>query len=170
VELLVGIDRSSPSNALATSFGGRFSRGLLAGVRLGDDLQTGSPTLSSLGGQRPYSNSPIAGALLQVDLHADLCLEADGIYRPLHATVFPSALGPGGHYAVLTWEFPAPAKYRFHAGHGWRPSVEVGPSFRLDGNFNGPTPSHYGITTGTGCGGAGLEIEDRAGRALYPMG
>lgn len=33
----------------------------------------------------------------------------------------------------------------------------LGPSFRLDGNFNGTVPSHYGVTAGAG-------VEARLGR------
>jgi hypothetical protein len=152
VELLVGVSRNSTSTAFASAFGKRFSLGLLVGAGLGDDLESGTPTLAGGGAQRSDSNSLIAGALLEVDIHRDLYLEADGIYRPLHATVLPSALGPGMRYAVLTWEFPVLAKYKFRGARAWRPFAELGPAFRLDGNFNGPTPAHYGAT-----GGAGVE-------------
>ena len=148
MELLVGFDRGS--GAFGGAFGKRLSVGLLAGVGLGDDLETANVNDFNFTGQHPDSNSPIVGGLLEVNLYRGLYVEADGFYRPLHATVLPGPLGPGSRYAVLTWEFPVLAKYKLRPEHRWRPVGELGPSFRLDGNFNGPTPSHYGITAGSG--------------------
>ena len=42
------------------------------------------------------------------------------------------------------------AKYKFRETRAWQPFAEFGPSFRLDGNFNGPMPSHYGVAAGAG--------------------
>jgi hypothetical protein len=107
------------------------------------------PPFSS--GERSDANSFIAGASIEVALHGRLSLEANGIYRPLHATNLGTEEGDI-RFAVLTWEFPILAKYRFRTARRWQPFLEAGPSFRLDGNFNGPTPSHYGAA-----GGAGIE-------------
>ncbi|MBL8179269.1 MAG: hypothetical protein JNK48_31620, partial [Bryobacterales bacterium] len=53
-------------------------------------------------------------------------------------------------WAVLTWEFPVLLKYKLVPQRRLRPFAALGPSFRLDGNFNGPRPSHYGITAAVG--------------------
>jgi hypothetical protein len=143
VEFLVGFDRPTESAGWANAFGSRFSAGVLVGLGLGDDLQVPSST------QRSESNSAIAGILLEFALHGPLSLEADGIYRPLHAHELGTVEG-GLRWAVLTWEFPVLAKYKFPSTRAGRLFVELGPSFRLDGNFNGPMPSHYGVTAGAG--------------------
>lgn len=149
VEFLVGFARRSESGGWASGFGKRLSAGVLAGVGLGDDLQTSNNPSYFSAGQRSDSNSPIVGVLLEFALYRELSLEANGIYRPLHATDLSTVEGDL-RFAVLTWEFPVMAKYRFRPFRTWRPFVELGPSFRLDGNFNGPMPSHYGVTTGAG--------------------
>jgi hypothetical protein len=148
VEILVGAERPSGAD-WAEGFGKRISIGVLAGVGLGDDLKTSSVPPPFASGERSDANSLIAGASLEVALHGRLSLEADGIYRPLHATNLGTEAGDI-RFAVLTWEFPLMAKYRFGAARRWRPFLQAGPSFRLDGNFNGPMPSHYGAAGGTG--------------------
>jgi hypothetical protein len=156
IEFLVGIDRSSESSGWATAFGKRFSPGVLVGVGLGNDLQTDPNPTPFSGGTHSESNSTIAGLILEFNLYRNLFLEADGIYRPLHAVSLSTEAG-STRYAVLTWQFPVMAKYKFRPSSAWRPFAELGPSFRLDGNFNGPVPSHYGLTAGGG-------IEARLGR------
>ncbi len=42
----------------------------------------------------------------------------------------------------------------------------LGPSFRLDGNFNGTVPSHYGDVTANGGGISRNEVETLAGFAF----
>jgi hypothetical protein len=84
--------------------------------------------------------------LLEFDVYKNLAVAANGIYRPLHG------VEGSVRFAVLTWEFPVLAKYKFRPSRAMRPFVELGPAFRTDGNFNGPRPSHYGVT-----GGAGVE-------------
>src|ERR1019366_8157109 len=111
VEFLVGVDRNSESG-WATGFGKRLSVGILAGIALGDDLKVASTPSPFSGSQRSESNSPIVGALLEFAIYRSLSLEADGIYRPLHAREL-STLEGDVRFAVLTWEFPVMAKYKF---------------------------------------------------------
>ena len=148
-EFLVGLDQYSGSGEWASAFGRRFSGGVIAGVGVGDDLRTSNTPSFFSAGQRSDSNSPIVGAILEFSIYHDLFLEANGIYRALHATDLSIPEGDV-RYAVLTWEFPVLAKYKLRSFHTLRPFVELGPSFRLDGNFNGPTPSHYGVSGGVG--------------------
>jgi hypothetical protein len=136
---------NNPKRGWAAGFGKRFSLGVLAGIGWGDDLKTTRQPTPFSAGQRPDSNSPIFGALLEFAIHRDLSVEADGIYRALHATDLATIEGDV-RFAVLTWEFPLMAKYRISSFRGGRPFVELGPSFRLSGNLHGPAPSHYGIT------------------------
>ena len=150
VEFLVGVERGDSGSGWANAFGLRFSIGVLAGVGLGDDLRAAKSSESFLVLETPESNSPIAGVTVELELGRSLFLETDGLYRALHAT--DSSSDGRVRFAVLTWEFPVLAKYKFRQSHRARPFVELGPSFRVDGNFNGPTPSHYGVT-----GGAGVE-------------
>lgn len=156
VEFLVGFDQTTGPGGWATGFGKKLSVGVLAGVGLGDDLKTATTFSAFSKGQRSDANSPVAAVLIEFALYRELYLEADGLYRPLHATNLST---PGGdvRYAVLTWEFPVMAKHKFRPSTTLRPFAELGPSFRLDGNFNGPLPSHYGVTGGVG-------LEGRAGR------
>jgi hypothetical protein len=144
VEALVAFEQAATNPGWTSGFGRRFSPGVLIGVGLGDDLRLRQASPSSFI-ERSESNSAIFGMLLEFDVDENLAVEANGIYRPLHGS-------DGVRFAVLTWEFPVLAKYRFQPFHEMRPFVELGPSFRSDGNFNGPAPSHYGVT-----GGAGLE-------------
>jgi hypothetical protein len=65
----------------------------------------------------------------------------DALYRALHFTDSPGT--------VVTWQFPVLAKYRFSLG-SMNPFIEVGPSFRTQGNLNGTDPSNYGATAGLG--------------------
>ncbi len=151
VEFLVGFDPTAATSAWGGTFGRKLSIGVLAGVGLGDDLRPAQASIYPRGYERPDANSPIFGALLEFQVYRNFFVEADGIYRSLHATDLSTAEGDV-RFAVLTWEFPVLAKYKVRLLHRVRPFAELGPSFRLDGNFNGPTPSHFGVT-----GGAGLE-------------
>ena len=156
VEALVAFEHAATNEGWTSAFGRKFSPGILVGVGLGDDLRLPQTSPDSLT-ERSESNSPIFGVLLEFEVYKNLVLAANGIYRPLHGTE------GSVRFAVLTWEFPVLAKYKFRPSHPLRPFVELGPSFRTDGNFNGPRPSHYGIT-----GGAGLEA--RVGKVkISPM-
>ena len=66
----------------------------------------------------------------------------------------------GSPSPVITWEFPALAKYRFR-WRSWSPFLEAGPSFRTAGNLNGSNPSHYGIAAGAG---AEISLESSVSR------
>lgn len=140
VEALVAFSHAATNPGWTSAFGRKFSPGVLVGIGLGDDLRLPQGSV-----ERSESNSPIYGALLEFGIGESWAVEVNGIYRALH--------GRGGpRFAVLTWEFPVLAKYKLRPSQAMRPFVELGPSFRTDGNFNGPRPSHYGIT-----GGAGVE-------------
>ena len=104
-----------------------------------------------------YSSSEryIVGGLLELQLPKNWSIEVDGLYHPLRfnsAAILPNGtLNSVSPSPVITWEFPALAKYRFR-WRSWRPFLEAGPSFRAAGNLNGSNPSHYGVA-----GGAGVE-------------
>ncbi len=94
----------------------------------------------------------IAGGMLELKLPQNWSIEVDALFHPLrfdenhyaNGTLFNVQPLP-----VVTWEFPALAKYRFRGG-SWRPFLEAGPSFRTAGNLNGTNPSHYGLALGAG--------------------
>jgi hypothetical protein len=102
-----------------------------------------------------YSDSEhyIVGGMLEFQLPKDWSVEVDGLFHPLRfefGTILPNGTLIGGSPSpVVTWEFPALAKYRFHWG-SWRPFLEAGPTFRTAGNLNGSNPSHYGAAAGAG--------------------
>ncbi len=148
VEFLVGVSPGGRDSLVARSITRRLSAGVLVGAGLGDDLRAAKSGGDFPIQQTPESNSLIAGILVEFTLGAGLSVEADGIYRPLHGV--DSSADGRVRFAVLTWEFPVLLKYRFLSSHRARPFAELGPSFRADGNFNGPTPSHYGVTGGLG--------------------
>jgi hypothetical protein len=85
MELVVGIAQGEGSSGLAGGFGRRLSVGLVAGVGLGDDLHPASSTQWFEVNETPDSNSLVAGLMVEVELHGPLSIEADGLYRPLHA-------------------------------------------------------------------------------------
>ena len=102
-----------------------------------------------------YSSSQhyIVGAMLELRLPKNWSIEVDGLYHPLRfnsAGMLPNGtLTSVSPSPVITWEFPALAKYRFR-WRSWRPFLEAGPSFRTAGNLNGSNPSHYGVLAGAG--------------------
>jgi hypothetical protein len=155
VELLVGVAQGEGTGGWAGGFGRKLSIGAVVGVGVGDDLHAASSSQWFQVNETPESNSLVAGLMLEVALHGSLSLEADGLYRLLHAV--DSSLDGRVRFAVLTWEFPVLAKYRLPTIRALRPVAELGPTFRADGNFNGPTPSHYGAAAGVG-------VEARVGR------
>jgi hypothetical protein len=95
----------------------------------------------------------IIGGMLEFQLPKDWSIEVDGLYHPLRfdsAAILPNGtLNSVSPSPVITFEFPALAKYRFR-WRGWRPFLEAGPSFRTAGNLNGSSPSHYGVAAGAG--------------------
>jgi hypothetical protein len=144
VEFIVGIDRPSSGGAPFSVFGHRLNAGLIAGLGLGSDFQTGSLFPQ----QRPEANSGLYGLLLEAPLAGNWALEVDGLYRPLHGTTVEGARTV--RFAHLTWEFPVLAKYRLPLNRRVRPFVEGGPSFRSEGNLNLRPVSHVGATFGGG--------------------
>lgn len=144
VEALVAFEHAATNAGWTSALGRRFSPGVLVGVGLGDDLRL--PQASVIGTpERSESNSPVYGVLLEFGVNEEWAVDLNGIYRALHGY-------DGQRFAVLTWEFPVLAKYKLPPSQAIKPFIELGPSFRTDGNFNGPRPSHYGFT-----GGAGVE-------------
>ena len=91
--------------------------------------------------------------MLEYQFPKDWSIEVDGLFHPLRfdfGTILPNGTLIGGSPSpVMTWEFPALAKYRFR-WRSWRPFLEAGPSFRTAGNLNGTNPSHYGVAAGAG--------------------
>lgn len=136
LEILTSVAWGTSSDPLHAA-GHRLSLGVLGGLSLlGEFYDPYGGVTERIG----Y----LAGASGQVELHRDLTLEADAIYKPLH-----SSLGGGQGITVLTWDFPVLAKYHV-AKLGRAPFVEAGPSFRAAGNLNGYNPSHFGVTAGAG--------------------
>jgi hypothetical protein len=92
-----------------------------------------------------------------------LSVEIDALYRPMNLTM--AGVRPDGSLhsispaTVVTWQFPALAKYRF-GSRSLRPFIETGPSFRVAGNLNNAAPSAYGGTAGAG-------VEAHAGRLKF---
>jgi len=132
------------------SFAQNLSIGLIGGVSATDATRD----LTDLNHIHTYSPSKdwIAGAAFELHLRSNLSLEADAMYRELHAKwAFiepdgtPNSVSPAN---VVTWEIPILVKYHFRIG-GLNPFIEAGPSFRTTGNLNF-NPSHHGVTAGVG--------------------
>jgi hypothetical protein len=145
LEFLTSVAWGTSSDPLHGT-GHRLSLGVIGGVSLlGEFYYPASGVRERVG----Y----LAGASGQVELHQDLALEVDAVYKPLQAS-----FSPGQGFTVLSWDFPVLAKYHV-AKLGRAPFVEAGPSFRAAGNLNGYNPSHFGVTAGAGA-------ETRTGWAL----
>ncbi len=113
----------------------------------------GAPTdafeASANSGQYFRSESPgyLVGATLEYYLPQSFSIEVDALFRELRLTdIAGTQISP---MAVVTWEFPVLAKYRFH-GTKLTPFLEAGPAFRSAGNLNEANPSHAGFTAGAG--------------------
>jgi len=144
-EFLTSLAWGTPSAPVHVS-GRRVSLGVIGGSSpIGEFYYPGSGVKERIGF--------LGGASGQLELRDGLALEVDAIYKPLR-----NGVGGGQKFTVLTWDFPALAKYR-SAKWGRAPFVEAGPSFRSSGNLNGYTPSHFGVTAGGG-------VETRKGWAL----
>jgi hypothetical protein len=94
----------------------------------------------------------LVGPSVDVQLPANISVEADAVYRPLRSVeniVVPNGPSFGGpqHTSTLTWEFPVLAKYKFPVPHV-KPLIEAGPAFRLPQGLTGA--SHFGVTAGAG--------------------
>jgi hypothetical protein len=126
-----------------------FAIGGIAGGSLTDAARTAS-TYSV----RTWSPTKdwIAGAMFELRLRSSFLVEADALYRELHASIASvesnGSLSGVSPFRVETFEFPVLAKYRFSARRV-KPFVEAGPSFRATGNLNF-FPSHHGVSAGLG--------------------
>ena len=93
----------------------------------------------------------LGGVIVQWSLAGPVAIEADGLYRRLHARISSNST-----FSVVTWEFPILANYRLSIHH-LTAVLEAGPSLRAAGNLNAIHPSHYGFTSGLG-------VEKQVGR------
>jgi hypothetical protein len=133
------------------------SVGVVGGASLTPDFKSsftyepppGPGTLTDYSASQHY----IVGGMIEFQLPKNWSIEVDGLFHPLRfefGVISPNGTLIGGSPSpVMTWEFPALAKYRFRLG-AWRPFLEAGPSFRTAGNLNGTNPSHYGLAAGAG--------------------
>ena len=135
---------------LTVAFGQPLSFGVVGGAGLTQDFQN-----QRVGNTIAYSTPKrwIAGGMVEVRLPLHISVEVDGLYHELEFT--DAFIEPNGTLnsvspaAVVTWEFPVLAKYRFSFPLV-KPFVEVGPSFRSSGNLNSTLPSSHGFTAGMG--------------------
>jgi hypothetical protein len=146
------------SLAPATALAQHFSFGVVAGGGLTDAFhdQTfqGVDTVPHFFSD---SKDPIFGPTADVGLPANISVEIDALYRPLHLAESNLSI-PAGTFnsstTIGTWEFPLLLKYRFPTLIPWaKPLLEVGPSFRAGSGANAE-PSHHGLTLG-----GGLEVK-----------
>ena len=161
--LSTGLVFRSGESTFGQSSGRQFSFGVIGGAALTDAFgyeRSGSITGTGGGteqiGLRSYSTRKdyIIGPMVEIGLPwRSLSVEIDALYRPMSLTM--AAVLPNGTLnsvspaTVVTWEFPALAKYRFTSGK-LEPFIEAGPSFRVAGNLNDAAPSVYGGTAGLG--------------------
>jgi len=101
---LVGLTISMVSVAFAQN----LSVGGAAGANLGSNFGA-LPIASGLA----YTNTRtlLAGGTAEWRISRPISIEADGLYRRLHAVA-----APAGHFSVVTWEFPILARYQFSSG------------------------------------------------------
>ena len=139
-----------------------FSFGVIGGVALTDAFGHESTGFIIENGStqpirsRSYSTLKdyAIGPTLEIGLPwRGLSVEIDALYRPMNLTM--AGVRPDGSLhsispaTVVTWQFPALAKYRF-GSRPLKPFIEAGPSFRVAGNLNDAAPSAYGGTAGLG--------------------
>ena len=161
--LSTGLVFTSGQSSFGESSGPHFSFGVIGGVALTDAFgqeRTGF-FIGPSGGVEPirlrsYSTLKdyAIGPTIEVGLpYRGLAVEIDALYRPMNLTM--AAVGSDGSLnsisaaTVVSWQFPALAKYRF-SFHPLKPFIEAGPSFRVAGNLNDAAPSAYGGTAGLG--------------------
>lgn len=168
--LSTGVVFTSGGSSFGPSSGPHFSFGVIGGVALTDAFGHESTgfTIGPGGGVEPmrsrsYSTLKdyVIGPTLEVGIPwRGLSVEIGALYRPMNLTI--AGRRPDGSLhsispaTVVTWQFPALAKYRF-GSRPLKPFIEAGPSFRVTGNLNNATPSAYGGT-------AGLGVEAQLGR------
>jgi opacity protein-like surface antigen len=145
--------------------GRRMSAGIVAGGvlnRPGREIHFS--TASGVEFPSSYDRQPQRSFLLgpHVELRVTdrWSLAAEAVYRPQRVWVrttgaFQDLDGSFRRVEVsqtstgaVLWQFPVLAKYRFRSD-GWRPYLEVGPSFRLPQDFGGNLSS-FGFTAGAG--------------------
>jgi len=161
-----GIVFTSGQASSGPSSGPKYSFGVIGGVALTDAFgheSTGfiiGPNGIEPRRSRSYSTLKdyVIGPMMDVGLpYCGLSVEIDALYRPMNLTM--AGVRPDGSLhsispaTVVTWEFPALAKYRF-GSRSVKPFVEAGPSFRVSGNLNDASPSTCG-----GTGGFGVEAQ-----------
>src|SRR5215470_10064695 len=121
------------------------------GVAMGTDLTRNFQPSVASGFHYTDSRTLVGGAVAGWSFPGPLAIEADALYRRLHALIPPSS-----SFSVVTWEFPVLANYRLRLARV-KAMIEAGPSLRATGNLNDIHPSHYGLT-------AGLGVERQVGR------
>jgi hypothetical protein len=133
-----------------------FAQGLNYGV-IGGAALTDAAAGREHGMTKYWSESKdaVAGVMLEFRWGPRFSVEANGLYRELHAnsaivshTLADSSTRYIRATPAVTWQFPVLAKYRFRTAL-LRPFVEAGPSFRTGGTFE-VMPSHRGVTAGFG--------------------
>lgn len=149
VELLASFYHASNPSQWRGPRGRKTWLGVIAGVPITRDFGASAYSGPSYEGpdRRLVDFRFAAGLMLDVPLSERLSLDVNAIYRRLH---FHDT-----SFVVLTWQFPVMAKYRLlpEPASGSRrltPFLEGGPTFRLSGNHNWTTPSHFGVTAGAG--------------------
>jgi hypothetical protein len=170
VRLSTGVVFTSGVSSFNQSSGPHFSFGVIGGVALTDAFGhestgffIGTDGAVVLTRSRSYSTLKdyVIGPMLEIGLSPrGLSVEIDALYRPLNLTMAvvrsDGSLHSISPATVVTWQFPALAKYRF-GSRPLKPFIEVGPSFRVAGNLNNARPSVYGGT-------AGLGVESQLGK------
>jgi hypothetical protein len=160
--LSTGVVFTSGGSSFGQSSGPHFLFGVIGGVALTDafDHETTGFIIGPNGIEpmrsRSYSTLKdyAIGPMVEVGLPGSgLSVEIDALYRPMNLTM--AGVRPDGSLhsispaTVVTWQFPALAKYRF-GSRSVKPFIEAGPSFRVSGNLNDASPSTYGGTAGLG--------------------
>jgi hypothetical protein len=160
--LSTGVVFTSGASLFGQSSGPQFSFGVIGGAALTDAFDHDStgfivgPSGVEPIRSRSYSTLKdyVIGPMIEVGLPwRGLSVEIDALYRPMNLTM--AGVRPDGSIhsispaTVVTWQFPALAKYRF-GSRSVKPFIEAGPSFRVSGNLNNAAPSTYGGTAGLG--------------------
>ncbi len=150
VRILIGFCAACFFELSGAAFAQPLSFGVVGGASVTQDFEN-----QRAGNIIAYSTAKrwIAGGMVEVRLPLHLSVEVDGLYHELEFTdafIEPNgALNTLSPAAVVTWEFPLLAKYRFSLPIV-KPFVEAGPSFRTSGNLNSTLPSNHGFTAGVG--------------------
>jgi hypothetical protein len=161
--LSTGVVFTSGGPSFGQSSGPHFWFGVIGGVALTDAFgHEGTGFIIGPGGgvepvrSRSYSTVKdyVIGPALELGLPwRGLSVEIDALYRPMNLTMAgvrsDGSLHSISPATVVTWQFPALAKYRF-GSRPLKPFIEAGPSFRVAGNLNDAAPSAYGGTAGLG--------------------